>query len=266
VWTGLEVLQEVVDMSDQGQAAILPPKCSKSRPCNRWRVCHFCARRRQAKIADAVANLADRVGNLRWHILYPNQQGADALRAVRANWLEAAAPEGAVWTVEQSRKTGTLHCNIITPAETLHTPTAAAYWQQTITGNVRNVGAYIAKREQMPDPAAYSGRLYGTAGQLWSILTNQKQYPAVAAAAAQYAIDSHTMLEHAASLKLDPRELQRRKWAAEAHTATKAKEKTKDEYRTIASRWLPDLLDWKEQNRPKSQLEITRAFMQREGE
>lgn len=252
-------------MSDQGQAGIIERKCSKSRPCRCWRTCHFCARRRQAKIADAVANLSERVGSLRWHILYPNRPGADALRAVRANWLEAAAPAGAIWTVEQSQKTGALHCNIIAPSSSNHEPLHAHHWQQIITGNPRAVGAYIAKQRQMPTAAAFDGRLYGTAGQLWNVLANQTQYPAVAAAAAQYAIDSHAMLEHAASLKLDPSELQRRKWAAEAQAETKAKEKTKDEYRAIASRWLPDILEWQEKNRPRTDLERDREFMQREG-
>jgi len=252
-------------MSDQGQVGIIPTKCTTSRPCNRWRSCARCARRRQAKIADAVANLENRVGNLRWHILYPDQPGADALRTVRANWLAAAAPTGAVWTVEQSQKNGALHCNIITPTGSNHEPVNAHHWQQAIIGDVRAVGAYISKQRQMPKNEDYSGRLYGTAGQIWQILANQKQYPAVAAAATQYALDSHAMIEHAASRLIDARELQRRKWVAEARQSEKAKELTKDEYKTIASRWLPDLLEWKDKHREKSSLELAREFMIREG-
>lgn len=251
-------------MSELDKADSTPAKCSPSRPCNRFRVCARCARRRQAKIADAVSNLESRIGQLRWHILYPLAPGADALRAVRADWLRAAQPEGAIWTVEQSRKTGALHCNIITPAGSNHEPANAHHWNQTITGDVRAVGAYIAKQRQMPSPAAYSGKIYGTAGQLWHILANQRQYPAVAAAAAQYAIDSLAMLDQTIA-HLKPNS----KRSIAEHNAhfdrlKNTNPQTKDDFRAIAARWLPDLLDWKEQNRPRSQLEIARDFMNRE--
>lgn len=239
-------------------------RCHPSRPCNRWRTCARCARRRQAKIADAAERLFTHTGQLRWHILYPHAPGADALRAVRENWLRAAAPAGAIWTVEQSRKTGALHCNIITPADCTATPRAAEHWQQLIQGDPRAVGAYIAKRRQMPEPAAYGGRLYGTTGQLWQILAGQTQYPAVAAAAAQYAIDSEAMMQRAAFLRLPPGEQQRRLWLIKAYEDRQKAEPTRDEYRAIAAKWLPDLLEWKEKIRPKTDLELDREFCKRE--
>jgi len=198
-----------------------------------------------------VENLASHIGNLRWHILYPNQLGADALRAVRSDWLHSAKPLGAVWTIEHSKKTNALHCNIITPAGSLHEPANAHHWTQLVQGNPRHVGAYIGKRHQMPSTDDYTGRLWGTAGQIWNLLANQKHDPLVAAAAAQYAIDSHAMLSHAASLTLTESEKNRRKWHTEEIAAEKAKQKTPEEYREIAARWIPDLLDFKRRNAPK---------------
>ena len=238
-----------------------PAICTPSRPCNRWRTCRICARHRQAKIADAVENLAARVGGLRWHILHPHQPGQAALRTVRANWLRAAAPSGAIWTVEQSRKTGALHCNIITPNSSSHEPPNAHHWHQTITGNVRNVGAYIAKRTQMPPADTYTGNLYGTAGPLWQLLATQTSYPAVAAAAAQYAIDSHAMINQAIHCLNAGRQKTYDELKTEYIKNNSAPEPTPAEYRAIAARWLPDLLDWKKEHRPRSTLEIAQEFM-----
>lgn len=228
-------------------------RCSKARPCNRWRDCHFCARRRQAKIADAVEKLAGRTGPLRWSILYPLQGGSAAAKEARADWLAEAAPAGAIWTIEQSRKTGALHCNIITPAHCQANPSSAHTWTQTITGNPRHVGAYIAKRQQMPTREQFDGRLYGTAGPLWQWLAGSQSEPIVAAAAAQHIINREAMLmesihqierqqERDRIALLNPGQLQREQWAREEAAAKTTTEKTRDEYRAIAARYLPDIL------------------------
>lgn len=252
-------------MSDLDGTNITPAHCLPSRPCNRWRSCSRCARRRQAHIATAVENLHSETGQLRWHILYPTERGAAALREARADWLRAAQPIGAVWTIEQSRKTGALHCNIITPASTDHHPTNAKHWQQIIKGNPRAVGAYIAKPSQFPTDEAYAGRLFGTSGQLWQILTSQRQAPAVAAAAAQFAINSHTMIDRAAFLSLHPGEQNNRLWLANIEKHRKQTEPTRSDFRKIAEKWLPDLLEWKENHREKTSLELAKEFCQREG-
>lgn len=245
-------------MSGMDETNNTPSICYPSRPCNRWRTCARCARRRQAKIADAVQDLHHRVGDLRWHILYPHGMNQEAARAVKANWLRAAAPEGAIWTVEQSTKNRALHVNIITPAEVLYTPRHANYWQQVIAGDVRAVGAYIAKQKQMPRPADYGGRLYGKAGQVWGILANQTDFPAVAAAAAQYAINSHAMLDRAVEYLKHETKMSRFEHDRLRAEREAGPEQTKEELREIAARWLPDLLEWKEKNRQKTTLEIER--------
>lgn len=189
-----------------------------------------------------MENLAERVGALRWHILYPNTAGQAALREVRADWLRTAAPDGAVWTVEQST-TGALHCNIITPESITREARAADHWQQIIKGNVRDVGAYIGKQAQMPKLESYSGRLYGTAGQLWQILANQKSAPVVAAAAAQYAIDSHAMIDRAANLQFaKPAKKKIALVNDDWEPIKKPAELTKEQARAVAANWLPELL------------------------
>ena len=253
-------------MSELDEANNIPAKCLPSRPCHRWRTCARCARRRQANVANAVDQLGRLSGTLSWHILYPNDPGPDALRASRSSWLRAARPSGAIWTVEQSRKTGALHCNIITPAGSLHEPVNAHHWQQIITGNPRHVGAYIAKPGQIPKQADYSGRLYGTAGQIWHLLAEQTTHPAVAAAAAQYAIDSMAMRDRAVQCLVRTKLRSIDEHNAFFDGQRNQPPQTKEDYRAIAARWLPDLLEWKEQNRPKNSLDLAREFMQREGD
>lgn len=222
-----------------------PRRCTPSRRCKDWKHCPRCAAVRQAEIATACERLEAECGHLRWHILYPDQRGQAALEKARANWLRTVSPKGAIWTVEQSSKTGALHCNIITPAQHIYQPRAAAYWHQAIAGDVRNVGAYISKRGQFPKEHDYTGRLYGTAGQLWQILAEQRIAPVVQAAALQYALDSHKMLERAAWLKLNESQQNRLKWAAQESREKAAKQMTLDEAREIAAKWLPDLAAFK---------------------
>ncbi|MFA5825516.1 MAG: hypothetical protein WC825_06035 [Gallionellaceae bacterium] len=252
-------------MSDRDEANHTEHRCSKSRPCGRWRTCYFCARRRQARVADATQRLFERCGELRWHILYPIYPGQRAMQACRENWLKKARPEGAIWTIEQSSKTGALHCNLITPSKITHAPLDAQHWQRIIRGEARAVGAYIAKQRQMPRAKDYSGRLYGTSGRLWQYLTGSDALPLVAAAATQYALDSHAMIDRAASLLWSPSERNKRKWAQQEYEEKAAAVMPIEEARRIAAKWLPDLLAWKEKNRPRSSLEIARKFYDKEG-
>jgi len=240
-------------MSSTDKQDDTPHYCSRARPCNRWRACSYCARRRQARIADAVERLAGKCGKLRWSILYPFARGEAGIKAIKADWLRHAAPHGAIWTIEQSKKTGALHCNIIAPAQNIHMPADAKTWDQIIVGDPRIVGAYIAKPQQMPKEQDFTGRLYGTAGSLWQWLAAPAAHPVVAAGAAQHVINREAMLQ-AAVVNHDriesfiqeksrtAGEINRAKWAAEDRAEKLANLKTPEEYRAIAARWLPDIL------------------------
>ena len=169
--------------------------------CGNFRDCGRCAAIRQAKIANAVEKLEAICGKLTWHILYPHGGQANEANKAKLQFLKAAKAEGAIWTIEQSKKNNNFHVNIITPECQTPELRKAHVWHQQLDGNVRNVGAYIAKRSQMPTREAYDGKLFGTAGNLWQILSQAKEMPIVQAAAAQYAIDSHAMINRAAKLK-----------------------------------------------------------------
>jgi len=227
--------------------------CSKSRPCGLWKTCHWCGLRRQAATADQCEKLQARCGALRWHILYPADQTPEGLAKSRQNLIKRTAAKGAVWTIEQSKKTRKIHINIVTPDTGHAAPATGHYWSSPITGNVRHVGAYIAKRRQHPNAATFGGRCSGTSGRLWSWLVAPDSEPVVQAAATQYANNSMAMIEaaarghaqeeRAAYLATLP-EAERNAAAYEDSKKQRAakQEMTLDAARVIAARYLPDLL------------------------
>lgn len=213
-------------------------QCSPRNTCDNFRDCDYCARIRQAKIADATERLQGLCGELDWTILYPHESGKAGIDAVKAQFIKKAKPEGAIWTVEQSTKSKNLHLNIITPANQIAQLSEAERWSRRIEGCVRNVGAYIAKREQMPNRKDYDGKLFGTAGSLWQVLVTQRESAVVAAAAAQYAINSQAMIDQAARKHYE----QQKKPEKRVFYTGKKEEMTREQSREIATKWLPDIL------------------------
>ena len=212
--------------------------CLPHSRCDNFRTCQYCARIRQAKIASAVEKLQEICGSLTWSIVYPHDGSKHAAERAKLEFLKKAKAEGAVWTVEKSNKTNALHLNIITPRLEIDRIKLGNLWQQEIIGNPRNVGAYIAKQSQMPTVEEYDGRLYGTSGNLWQILANAHNVPIVQAAAAQYAIDSHAALKRAAELQLTKTRNPQKTF----YVPDEKPEMSKEEARSIAAKWLPDIL------------------------
>jgi len=207
--------------------AITARPCQPRARCKAFRTCPICARIRQAKIADAAERLAALSPHNTWTTITPDERGQAALLACRAAFLRAEEPPGAIWTVEIAPTTGRLHCNILHPTSSPRAMRAARLWQAPLAGNIREVAAYISKREQMPPPDHFDGRLYGTAGTLWQYLAGTEAPPVVAAAKTQYDLDPAPL--HANS------GVSRRLFVtAAAHTT--------DDYREIAARRIPDLL------------------------
>lgn len=201
--------------------------CYPGNRCRNWRECDACARIRQARIATAAERLESIAGPLDWTTLQPASAAFAAIADARAEFLRKTAPKGAIWTVEQSPNTGNLHLNLLTPAidqpQLLH---ASAFHVRAID-NPRRVAAYIAKREQMPSRDAYDGRLYGTAGPLWQWLAAKGQQPIIQGAVIQHDIDADAG-------RLPP--------TGRARISDPIHQLTRDDYRRIAERHLPDIL------------------------
>jgi hypothetical protein len=165
-------------------------------------------------------------------------------------FLKKIKPEGAIWTIEQSKKNHHYHVNIITPQIERPAMRNAEVWTQGVAGNVRHVGAYIAKRGQMPDREDYAGNLFGTAGNLWQVLSQAQDVPIVQAACAQYAINPSAMTEQSVltyqewldSLASAGQESEKPQKAV-FFAGEKPKEFDKEQAREVAARWLPDILE-----------------------
>lgn len=149
--------------------------CRPGRRCKDWRDCPDCARIRQAQIAEVAergAAFSPRVTYAVARTYDPGSFGVDK-EAFIARLSKIT--EGGIWTVETGAISTGLHINII--AGTLDGLTAASlakawpatsaadFWAADIPRrDVRNVAAYVSKRDSFPHPDEYGGRLYGSWG------------------------------------------------------------------------------------------------------
>jgi hypothetical protein len=162
-----------------------------------------------------------------WTTLHPITAGGAAAAQARSVWARKSRTPAGLWTVERSPTTENLHVNIIHPAGFDAAHPSFHRWQRAITGNVRNVAAYISKPEQFPRHEDHPGRLYGTLGPLWQYLANAQQAPVIAASALEYAIDPGAA---------------RARVSNPAPTANGACSPTKEQSRIIAEKYLPTML------------------------
>lgn len=201
--------------------------CRPQHRCRNWRQCDFCARVRQARIADAAERLASISPNLSWTTLHPILPGKYGIDRARSEWVDVVRPAGAIWTIEKSPSTKNLHLNIIHPTAPDPILARSGKWNRPIIGNVRHVAAYISKRRQAPAPGDYQGRLFGTCGHLWQWLVGERADPIISAAAVQWLIDPLPMIEEA----------QRHHPLAPTYSFLQP-----PDYAEIAKKYLPDVL------------------------
>jgi hypothetical protein len=213
-------------------------KCYRQRPCNDFRRCERCARRRQRELADAAWRLEQARGPLSWTCLTPDQPGNRAIREIRDIYRQRCEAGAGLWTIERGNVTGGLHCNIIAPIHRAPVISGARAWVQPIIGSVRNVAAYIGKRSQIPSLAEYDGHTRGRWGPLSAWLT-APDTPAVVVADS---IEQHLLHAwHATHGTIgayapDPTPGELASWASRAEPPPP------ESYAEIARRHLPTLL------------------------
>lgn len=172
--------------------------CSRAHPCNRPRVCAWCARRRQARIADVAEHIATGQQYMLLTVITPDD-AANVGRS-RTDYLRDMGAPAGLWTVEQGEQFGRLHVNVLSllPDETPPPPPGITVHHElvrlTTPEDVRPVAAYIAKQSAMPEPEQYGGRLYGQWGlqHVSSLLVDRqivRTAPVVAAEALEQLLD-----------------------------------------------------------------------------
>lgn len=149
-------------------------QCAPRNRCRNYRRCSACAQIRQAQVADVAARGAVFSPNITYAVVRttsPRTLKDD--KAVLQKHLQAVAL-GGMWTVEKGAEVLGLHLNLlIGSAEELDAPTIAAGWpaagevwaQNVARDEVRNVAAYICKREGYPEREDYHGNPYGSWGE-----------------------------------------------------------------------------------------------------
>lgn len=162
--------------------------CTPQTPCHQHRHCDYCAALRQRKIAE-IASSRHRGGVVTFATL--THLTGPAVAAAR----QLHPGQGGMWSVEAGTKMGGLHVNLLFESQTeLFAEQIAAaaairgaeVWAKTIPAvDLRNVAAYINKREGMPRATDYRGNLYGCWGSwrsLRQVAQAQTMAPLLAAA------------------------------------------------------------------------------------
>jgi len=162
-------------------------KCTSRSRCRNARGCDYCAAVRQQQIAGVAEKLEQQYGALTMTVLRPEQNTAAAVKAVHASFMRRALAPAGIWTVEQGTLFGGLHLNILSP-QPLPAKWKGQCYSETLRITARDAAAYISKREGMPTPEQYAGRLFGTFGKIGEILATQEYAPVVQAAALEVAM------------------------------------------------------------------------------
>jgi hypothetical protein len=207
----------------------IPRFCRPLRHCGDWRRCEHCARTRQATIANRAELLSNQFDTLFLSILVPVEKSARAIQRIRAALMRKAFAPAGLWTVETGEKLGGLHLNIIAPAPAPELLRDCSTWSQAIDTSARAAAAYISKQSGHPEPAEYSGHLYGTWSRVADIAIDPHMPPTVQAASAEAAL-SNKHPDAYLRAALASREQQRAEETL-----------TREQYHAIARRNLPNL-------------------------
>lgn len=153
--------------------------CKKGSRCGLFRICKFCARVRQAHVADIAEQVLSH-----YPVLYPARITPDINSPVEIERIKSAIKRqlgaySGLWSVEVGEVFGLLHLNIITPKNILKPIKGTHYWQGQALENLRRYAAYMVKPSQIPDLSQYSGRQFGTWQSMTDLFKSSQQLPLI---------------------------------------------------------------------------------------
>lgn len=199
--------------------------CTSRSRCRNARDCEYCAAVRQQQIGDIAEQIEQQHGQLTITVLKPQQNTAEAIKALHASFMRRCLAPAGIWTVEKGEQFGRLHLNILSPKPLPAKWRNVESYSELVNATARDAAAYIAKRAGMPDEQQYRGRLYGSWGQPGTILATQERFPVVQAAALELVL--------AGSAEIGQMDISGR-WGA----ARPVRERSREEYAEIANRHL----------------------------
>lgn len=159
--------------------------CNRYHRCRQYRTCDDCARLRQAHIADIAEQLLGQYQALYTARITPYINTSSEIARLKAAVKRQLETNDALWSVEQGSEKGLLHLNIISPVAFFKKFKLAEYWQGEQVRNIRQAAAYMLKKSQIPELAAYPGRQFGAFKSLSDLFTAKDQLPIIQAAHAE---------------------------------------------------------------------------------
>lgn len=135
--------------------------CTPKRPCNRFRDCDYCARRRQARMADRAESLFDPAQPIKYAVITPDDKTAGAIDRAKKALRRLTGKDRGMWSVEVGEKKGGLHINAIYQGTTIQKVSGCRVHDAGIVKNLRATAAYIYKRSGIPSLEQYEGRTVG---------------------------------------------------------------------------------------------------------
>lgn len=159
--------------------------CNRYHRCRQYRTCDDCARLRQAHIADVAEELLSQYQALYVARITPYSNTSAEITRLKAAVKRQLENNDALWSVEQGTEKGLLHLNIISPVAFFKKFKMAEYWQGEQVRNLRQAAAYMLKKSQIPEQAAYSGRQFGAFKSMSDLFAAKEQLPIIQAAHAE---------------------------------------------------------------------------------
>lgn len=153
--------------------------CKKGSRCQLFRVCRFCARARQAHVADVAEQALNHYGALFPARFTPDNNSQAEIERLKSAIKRQLGSYSGFWSVEVGEVFGLLHLNVITPRSDLKPIKGAQYWQGQALENLRRYAAYLAKQKQIPDLSQYSGRQFGTWQSMTDLFKSGQQLPLI---------------------------------------------------------------------------------------
>lgn len=140
--------------------------CTYKNRCKNWRVCEYCAKVRQKKIADLADALFDKSAPLYFSVLRPSRSTEREIKRIRASFIRYSLTEKGLWSVETGEKFAGLHLNVISQGGRMPHIRDCETYSELISTSARAVAAYITKSTGIPAEDFYTGRIFGTFGRL----------------------------------------------------------------------------------------------------
>lgn len=175
--------------------------CLPHSRCGKYRVCAFCARVRQAHVADLAEKLFAEYGTVYLARFTPELNTKSEIERLKDAIKRQLDHEHGLWSIESGTDKNLLHINVLSHMPRFKQLKRAEYWQGQQAKNIRQLAAYMVKQSQIPPIEIYNGRQFGTWQSMKSALENKQQLPIIQAAQAE----NHTL----SSFSLNPIYLER---------------------------------------------------------